>query len=161
MTPKIALLGFLFVSFYVVFMTFFCLAICFIFCSVSSLLIGSFGALAQKNKTITLYSSIGHVGYLLMGLCCGTVEGLHAVLLYLVLYVFMTINIFAIILSSIDHAKTNRVKYIQDLGFLGQTHPVLAVTLSATLFSMAGIPPLAGFCSKFYLFFCCNEFIII
>ena len=70
-----------------------------------------------------------------MGLCCGTVEGLHAVLLYLVLYVFMTVNIFAIILSSIDHAKTSRIKYIQDLGFLGQTHPVLAVTLSATFFN--------------------------
>jgi|TARA_B110000444_G_scaffold250497_1_gene277016 proton-translocating NADH-quinone oxidoreductase chain N len=155
MTPKIALLGvfirlllcsfydFLFAWQYVLF-----------FCSAASLLIGSFGALAQKKiKRLLVYSSIGHVGYLLMGLCCGTVEGLHAVLLYLVLYVIMTVNIFAIILSSIDHAKTSRVKYIQDLGFLGQTHPVLAVTLSATLFSMAGIPPLAGFCSKFYLFF--------
>ena len=65
----------------------------------------------------------------------------------------MTVNIFAIVLASVDHSYTSRLKYIQDLGFLSQTHPILAVTLSATLFSMAGIPPLAGFCSKFYLFF--------
>ena len=117
-------------------------------------MIGAFGALAQKKiKRLLVYSSIGHVGYLLIGLCCGTVEGLHAVLLYLVIYVLMTVNIFAIVLASVDHSYTSRLKYIQDLGFLSQKHPILAVTLSATLFSMAGIPPLAGFCSKFYLFF--------
>ena len=155
LTPKIALLGvfirLLLCSFYDLL---FAWQYVLFFCSVCSLLIGAFGALAQKKiKRLLVYSSIGHVGYLLIGLCCGTVEGLHAVLLYLVIYVLMTVNIFAIVLASVDHSYTSRLKYIQDLGFLSQTHPILAVTLSATLFSMAGIPPLAGFCSKFYLFF--------
>ena len=65
----------------------------------------------------------------------------------------MTINMFTIILACVDHSGSYRIKYVQDLGLLAQTHPVLALTMSATLFSMAGIPPLAGFCSKFYLFF--------
>ena len=81
----------------------------------------------KKIKRLLVYSSIGHVGYLLIGICCGTVEGLQAVLLYLILYIFMTINVFTIVLSCIDHSKTFRLKYIPpDLGLLGQTHPVLA-----------------------------------
>lgn len=155
MTPKIALLGvfarLLLCSFYDML---FAWQYVLFFCSVCSLLIGAFGAMAQKKiKRLLVYSSVGHVGYLLMGLCCGTVEGLHAVLLYLVIYVIMTVNVFAVLLSCVDYTGTFRVKYIQDLGLLAQTQPVLALTLSATLFSMAGIPPLAGFCSKFYLFF--------
>ena len=154
-TPKIALLGvflrLLLGSFYDLL---FAWQYVLIFCSVCSLFIGAFGAMAQKKiKRLLVYSSIGHVGYLLIGICCGTVEGLQAVLLYLILYVFMTVNVFTIVLSCIDHSNTFRLKYIQDLGLLGQTHPVLAFTFSCTLFSMAGIPPLAGFCSKFYLFF--------
>ena len=73
-------------------------------------MIGAFGALAQKKiKRLIGHSSIGHVGYLLIGLCCGTVEGLHAVLLYLAIqYVLMTVNIFAIVLASVDHSYTSR-----------------------------------------------------
>ncbi|MFB1019077.1 MAG: NADH-quinone oxidoreductase subunit N [Flavobacteriales bacterium] len=154
-TPKIALLGvfvrLLLCSFYDML---FAWQYVLFFCSVCSLLIGAFGAMAQKKiKRLVVYSSVGHVGYLLIGLCCGTVEGLHAVLLYLVIYVVMTINMFTIILACVDHSGSYRIKYVQDLGLLAQTHPVLALTMSATLFSMAGIPPLAGFCSKFYLFF--------
>ena len=154
-TPKIALLGvflrLLLGSFYDLL---FAWQYVLFFCSICSLFIGAFGAMAQKKiKRLLVYSSIGHVGYLLIGICCGTVEGLQAVLLYLILYIFMTVNVFTIVLSCIDHSKTFRLKYIQDLGLLGQTHPVLALTFSCTLFSMAGIPPLAGFCSKFYLFF--------
>ena len=152
-TPKIALLGvfvrLLLCSFYDML---FAWQYVLFFCSVCSLLIGAFGAMAQKKiKRLVVYSSVGHVGYLLIGLCCGTVEGLHAVLLYLVIYVVMTINMFTIILACVDHSGSYRIKYVQDLGLLAQTHPVLALTMSATLFSMAGIPPLAGFCSKFYL----------
>lgn len=154
-TPKIALLGvfmrvllgsfydLLFVWQYVLF-----------FCSVCSLLIGAFGAMAQtKIKRLLVYSAIGHVGYMLMGLTCGTVEGVQATLLYLVIYVCMTVNMFACVLACVDQSGQFRVKYIQDFGLLAHTHPVLAMTMSWTLFSMAGIPPLAGFCSKFYLFF--------
>ena len=83
----------------------------------------------KKIKRLLVYSSVGHVGYLLIGLCCGTVEGLHAVLLYLVIYILMTVNMFAIVLSSVDHTQTSRLKYIQDLGLLAYTHPVLQLHL--------------------------------
>ena len=117
-TPKIALLGvflrLLLGSFYDLL---FAWQYVLIFCSVCSLFIGAFGAMAQKKiKRLLVYSSIGHVGYLLIGICCGTVEGLQAVLLYLILYVFMTVNVFTIVLSCIDHSNTFRLKYIQDLG---------------------------------------------
>jgi proton-translocating NADH-quinone oxidoreductase chain N len=152
--PKIAILGMflrlLLFSFYDLFFSWQSLLV---FCSVCSLLIGAFGAMAQKKiKRLLVYSSIGHVGYLLIGLCCGTVESLQAVLLYLVVYTLMTLNMFAAILSCTEHTGVHRIKYIQDLGLLAQTNPVLACTMSCTLFSMAGIPPLAGFMSKFYLF---------
>ena len=152
--PKIAILGMflrlLFLSFYDIFASWKCLLL---FCSVSSLLIGAFGAMAQKKiKRLLVYSSIGHVGFLLMGLCCGTVDGLQAVLLYLIIYTVMTVNVFAAVLSCTDHTGMHRMKYSQDLGLLAQTNGVLAFTLSCTLFSMSGIPPLAGFSGKFHLF---------
>ena len=122
--------------------------------SLLSLFIGSFGAVAQTRvKRLLVYSSIGHMGYLLMGVASGTVEGLQSVLLYLCIYFVMTVNIFAIILSLRDEQTGHNVKYIEDMSMLSKSHPLLAFSLSLTLFSMAGIPPLAGFCSKFYLFF--------
>lgn len=154
-TPKLALLGIflrlmlcsfydmLFVWQYVLF-----------FCSVLSLGIGAFGAMAQKKiKRLLVYSSVGHVGYILIGMCCGTVEGVQAILLYLVIYVIMTMNMFGVLLSCVDESGQHRIQYVQDLGLLARTHPLLACSVSATLFSMAGIPPLAGFCSKCYMFF--------
>jgi proton-translocating NADH-quinone oxidoreductase chain N len=124
-----------------------------VLCSVASLLIGSFGAIAQKKiKRLIVFSSVGHVGYMLIGLSCGTLEGIHSVLFYVCIYVLMTVNVFAVLLSVQDN-QSKPIKYIQDLGLLSQTQPLLAFTLSCTLFSMAGIPPLAGFCSKLYLFF--------
>jgi NADH:ubiquinone oxidoreductase subunit 2 (subunit N) len=138
-----------------------------LFCSGASMIIGALAALSQqKIKRLLAYSSIGHIGYILLGFSCATGEGIEALTIYLIIYVIMTINIFAIILSlqnrSIDgsefakQSKPNpfvRIKYTSDLGMLGSTNPILAFTLSCTLFSMAGIPPLAGFCSKFYIFF--------
>ena len=88
-----------------------------------------------------------------MGVASGTVEGLQSVLLYLCIYFVMTVNIFAIILSFRDEQTGHNVKYIEDMSMLSKNQPLLAFSLSLTLFSMAGIPPLAGFCSKFYLFF--------
>jgi len=84
-----------------------------------------------------------------MGFSCGTLEGLQALLIGVCIYVLMTINVFAIVLA----LRQTRLKYISDLGSLAKTNPLLAITLSITMFSYAGIPPLAGFCSKFYLFF--------
>jgi proton-translocating NADH-quinone oxidoreductase chain N len=119
--------------------------------SVASMILGAFAAMSQnKIKRLLAYSSIGHVGYLLVGFCCGTIQGLQALFIYLVIYMVMTINIFAIVLSPI---RSERLKYTTDLAFLAKTNPLLALTLSITIFSMAGIPPLAGFYSKAYLFF--------
>jgi len=123
-------------------------------CSIASMLLGAFAALSQKKlKRLLAFSSIGHIGYILLGMTCGTVEGIQAVLIYLFVYIFMTLNVFAIILSLREQGKEIRVKYISDLERLAQTNPLLALTFTLTLFSLAGIPPLAGFCSKVYLFF--------
>jgi proton-translocating NADH-quinone oxidoreductase chain N len=122
----------------------------FVFCSIASMVLGAIAGLAQnKVKRLLAYSSIGHVGYLLIGLSCGTIEGIQSLLIGLCIYVLMTINVFAIVLA----LRQNRCKYISDLSALAKTNPILAITLSVTMFSYAGIPPLAGFCSKFYLFF--------
>lgn len=122
----------------------------FVFCSIASMVWGAFAALSQnKVKRLLAYSSIGHIGYLLIGFSCGTIEGIQSLLIGLFIYVLMTINIFAVVLA----LRQNRLKYISDLGALAKTNPILAITISITMFSYAGIPPLAGFCSKFYLFF--------
>jgi len=122
----------------------------FVFCSIASMSLGAFAALSQnKIKRLLAFSSIGHIGYLLIGFSCGTIEGVQSMLIGLFIYVLMTINIFAVILS----LRQNQFKYISDLGALAKTNPILAITISITMFSLAGIPPLAGFCSKFYLFF--------
>ena len=125
--------------------------------SITSLIIGSFAALSQtKIKRLLAFSSIGHVGYLLSGFACGTIEGVQALLIYLVVYIVMNINMFSFLLCSIRRDtpySTSRIKYITDLSYLAKTNPILAVTFTITMFSMAGIPPLAGFYSKAYLFF--------
>lgn len=125
--------------------------------SICSMILGSVAALSQTRiKRLLAYSSIGHVGYLLAGFACGTIEGIQALLIYLFVYIFMNINMFAFILCGLrrEHMQTvPRIKYITDLAFLAKTNPILALTFTITLFSMAGIPPLAGFYSKAYLFF--------
>ena len=126
-------------------------------CSIASMLVGCFAALSQtKLKRLLAWSSVGHGGYLLAGFACGSIEGVHALLIYLVVYVCMTINIFAVMLCSVtrdDVHTVSRIKYITDLASMAKTHPLVAGTVTLTLFSMAGIPPLAGFYSKAYLFF--------
>jgi len=128
-----------------------------ILASIASLVMGSLAALSQtKLKRLLAFSSIGHVGYVLAGVACGTIEGIQAVLIYLVVYIFMNINIFSILLCDLRKNSlytTSRLKYITDLSYLAKTNPILAITLTSSLFSMAGIPPLAGFYSKAYLFF--------
>lgn len=122
----------------------------FVFSSIASMMLGALAGLAQnKVKRLLAYSSIGHVGYLFIGLSCGTIEGIQALLIGIFIYVLMTINVFAIVLS----LRQKRVQYISDFSALANTNPIIALTLSITMFSYAGIPPLAGFCSKFYLFF--------
>lgn len=135
-----------------------------IFSSLASMILGALAAMSQKKmKRLLAYSSIGHVGYLLVGLCCGTVEGIQALLIYLAVYIAMTIALFAIIMLNLSRHDASslvsvspwvqRVKYTTDLAQLANTNPLLAFTLGVTMFSIAGIPPLAGFYSKAALFF--------
>src|SRR6056300_2059094 len=105
--------------------------------SLLSLFIGSFGAVSQTRvKRLLVYSSIGHMGYLLMGVASGTVEGVQSVLLYLCIYSVMTLNIFAIVLSLRDEQTGQNVKYIEDMSMLSKSHPLLAFSLTLTMFSM-------------------------
>jgi len=119
--------------------------------SVASMLVGAFGAIVQKNiKRLMAYSSIGHMGYALVGLAVGTAEGVRGVLIYLALYIFMNVGTFAVILAMRQRGKA--VEAISDLAGLSRSNPFLAITLTIFVFSMAGIPPLAGFFSKLYIF---------
>lgn len=158
--PKIAILAlFIRLFLYSVYDLIFYWQTLLILCSVNSMVLGALAATYQTRiKRLLAYSSIGHVGYLLIGLVCGTIEGLQGVLLYLIIYIIMTINVFAILLMFSNQRQNKkklvkRIKYLTDLSFLSKTNGTLALTFLVTLFSMAGIPPLAGFMSKFYLFF--------
>jgi NADH-quinone oxidoreductase subunit N len=119
--------------------------------SVGSMLIGSFAAINQTNiKRLMAYSSIGHIGYAFVGLAAGTELGIRGVLVYMALYLFMNIGTFAVILSM--RRQGRMVEEIGDLAGLSKTHPLMAAALAIFMFSMAGIPPLAGFFSKFFVF---------
>jgi|TARA_B110000211_G_C14041519_1_gene537000 NADH-quinone oxidoreductase subunit N len=127
--------------------------------SLLSIMIGTFGALRQyRIKRFLAFSSITHVGYLLIAFSTGTFEGLGALFFYLVIYIVMSLNIWAIvILLEIRKKKNIRLKYLTDLQNLSRNNPVLSLTLLVNLFSMAGVPPLAGFYAKVYVFFSAIE----
>ncbi len=122
-----------------------------VFVSIASMALGAFAAIGQKNiKRLMAYSSIGHMGYALVGLAAGTAEGVQGVLIYMAIYVAMTLGTFAVILSMRRDGRL--VEAIGDLAGLSRTHPTMAFLLAMLLFSLAGIPPLAGFFAKFYVF---------
>jgi len=122
-----------------------------VFVSIASMALGSFAAIGQRNiKRLMAYSSIGHMGYALVGLAAGTAEGVQGVLIYMSIYVAMTLGTFAVILSM--RRDGGLVETISDLAGLSRTHPTMAFFLAVLLFSLAGIPPLAGFFAKFYVF---------
>jgi NADH-quinone oxidoreductase subunit N len=154
--------------------------------AVSSMLVGCIGGLYQtKLKRLLAYSAIGHVGYILLAMVPGSVEGVQAVFLYLFLYLVSTLCIFAVLMaygrfrlskagggrssssmlsmssgsgSTADSSdvRTNQstsLVYLTDLAFLGKANPSLALCFGLSVFSMAGIPPLAGFFGKYYLFY--------
>ena len=127
-----------------------------IFISILSMALGAFAAINQRNiKRLMAYSSIGHVGYALVGLAAGTEEGVKGVLIYLAIYMVMNIGTFACILCM--RRGGLMVEAIDDLAGLGKTHPLLAGTLVVFMFSLAGIPPLAGFFGKLYVFLAAIE----
>jgi NADH-quinone oxidoreductase subunit N len=119
--------------------------------SIASMLLGAFAAIGQKNiKRLMAYSSIGHMGYVLIGLAAGTPNGIRGVLIYLVTYVFMNAGTFACIIAMRRRGRS--LEKISDLGGLGKTDPMLAMWLTVFMFSMAGIPPFAGFWGKYFIF---------
>jgi len=119
--------------------------------SALSMVLGAFAAIAQSNiKRLMAYSSIGHVGYALVGLAAGTEEGIRGILIYLAIYLAMNVGTFACILAM--RQKDQMVEGVQDLAGLARSHPGMALLLAAFMFSLAGVPPLAGFFGKFYIF---------
>ena len=122
-----------------------------IFMSVGSMLVGAFFALVQNNiKRLMAYSSIGHVGYALIGIAAGTVLGIEALLVYLAIYMTMTLGTFGVILTMRRGGKN--VEDISDLAGLSENNLPMAIALSIFMFSLAGIPMLAGFFGKWYIF---------
>ena len=122
-----------------------------IFVAVASMILGAFAAIGQRNiKRLMAYSSIGHMGFALVGLAAGTVNGVQGVAIYMAIYLAMTLGTFACILCM--RRDGQMVEDIEELGGLSQSQPLLAFCLAMLLFSLAGIPPLAGFFAKFYVF---------
>jgi NADH-quinone oxidoreductase subunit N len=122
-----------------------------VFVAIASMALGSFAAIGQRNiKRLMAYSSIGHMGFALVGLATGTPEGIQGVLVYMVIYVAMTLGVFACIIAMQRDRKP--FEDIADLAGLARTKPALALALATLMFSLAGIPPLAGFFAKYFVF---------
>ncbi len=120
--------------------------------AVASMAVGAFSAIAQTNiKRLMAYSSIGHMGYALMGLAAGTAQGISSVLIYMAIYVAMTIGAFACILMM--RRRGGMTENIADLSGLTKTNMPLAIIFTILLFSLAGVPPMAGFFGKWFVFF--------
>ncbi|MFA6114485.1 MAG: NADH-quinone oxidoreductase subunit NuoN [Sphingomonas sp.] len=123
-----------------------------IFASLASIIFGAVAAIGQTNiKRLLAYSSINNVGFALVGLACGTAEGVSAVLIYLTIYVAMTLGSFLVVLQMRDQSG-QPVETIASLSGMSKTQPALALALGLFMFSLAGIPPLLGFYAKFVVF---------
>src|SRR5437660_5444189 len=122
-----------------------------VFVAIASMVLGAFAAIGQQNiKRLMAYSSIGHMGYALVGLAAGNAAGVQGVIIYLLIYLAMNLGTFACILAM--RRGGVMVEDIGDLAGLFRTNPMMAFMLAMLLFSLAGIPPLAGFFAKFYVF---------
>ena len=121
-----------------------------------SMLLGAFAAINQRNiKRLMAYSSIGHIGFILVGLAAGSEDGVRGVLIYMAIYVAMSVGTFGTILCM--RVNGRMVESIDDLSGLSRTNPMLALGMAIFMFSMAGIPPLAGFFAKLYVFMAAIE----
>jgi NADH-quinone oxidoreductase subunit N len=124
--------------------------------SIASMLLGAFAAIGQNNiKRLMAYSSIGHVGYALVGVAAGNEAGIRSLLIYMGIYLFMNLGTFACILAM--RRRQAMVENISDLAGLSRTHPLMAGAMAIFMFSMAGVPPLAGFFGKIYVFLAAVE----
>jgi NADH-quinone oxidoreductase subunit N len=122
-----------------------------VFLSIASMVLGAVAAIAQENiKRLMAYSSIGHVGYALIGLAAGTAAGIRGVLVYMAVYLFMTVGTWAVILCMRRNGRM--LEGISDLAGLSRTQPGLALALAIFMFALSGIPPTAGLFAKLYVF---------
>lgn len=122
-----------------------------VFISIASMVLGAFAAIGQTNiKRLMAYSSIAHMGFALVGLAAGTQEGVRGVVIYMLIYLAMTLGTFAVILAM--RRREGNVEQIDDLAGLSETSPMMATLMTVMMFSLAGIPPLAGFWGKWYVF---------
>ena len=122
-----------------------------IFLSIASMILGAVAAIGQKNlKRLIAYSSISHMGYALAGLTTGTNQGIQSSIIYLIIYLIMNLAFFCCLFML--KRKDKFYENIEDLSGLSKKHPILALSFLIILFSLAGIPPLAGFFAKFYIF---------
>lgn len=122
-----------------------------VFVSIASMLLGSFAAIGQRNfKRLMAYSSIGHVGFALVGLAANSEAGVRGVAIYMLIYLVMTLGTFAFILAM--RRNDENVEMIDDVAGLSSTNPVMAVILTVLMFSLAGLPFLGGFFAKWYVF---------
>ncbi|SEB34573.1 NADH dehydrogenase subunit N [Nitratireductor aquibiodomus] len=122
-----------------------------VFVAIASMILGAFAAIGQRNiKRLMAYSSIGHVGYALVGLAANSEAGVKGVAIYMLIYLAMTLGTFAVILAM--RRNDANVEQIDDLAGLSSTNPMMATIMTILMFSLAGIPPLAGFWGKWYVF---------
>ena len=122
-----------------------------VFLSIASMVFGAVAAIGQTNiKRLIAYSSIGHIGYTLAGLATASNEGIQSSIIYISIYVVMNLALFSCLLML--RRKDQYYENIDDLSGLSKNHPLLSLCLLVILFSLAGIPPLAGFFAKFYVF---------
>jgi NADH-quinone oxidoreductase subunit N len=127
-----------------------------VFIAIASMLLGSFAAIGQSNlKRLLAYSSIANMGFALVGLSAGTEAGVRGVIVFMAIYLAMTLGTFAIVLSM--RVKDGMVEDVSDLSGLAKTQPLTAFVLSMMMFSLIGVPPLAGFFAKYVVFLAAIE----
>ena len=127
-----------------------------LFLSIASMFLGAIAAIAQSNiKRLLAYSSIGHIGYILIALVAANDDGIKAASIYMFSYMIMNVAIFAILLSL--KVKNEYLINISDLKGLSKSNPIVSLSISIIMLSMAGIPPFIGFFGKFYVFIAAIE----
>ena len=118
-----------------------------------SLVIATFNTFKQyKIKRFLIFSSMTHIGYILLGITTGTIEGIQSIFVYFIIYIISILNIWSIYIYF-----NNKIKYLSDLSYIYKYNKTLGFSFIITMFSMAGVPPMAGFLAKFYSFFVCIE----
>ncbi|MDP1700531.1 MAG: NADH-quinone oxidoreductase subunit NuoN, partial [Aestuariivirga sp.] len=122
-----------------------------VFVSIASMVLGAFAAIGQNNiKRLLAYSSIGHMGFALVGLASGSQEGAQGVIVYMMIYLISTLGVFACVLAM--RRKGQHLEQVSDLAGLAHNNKALAFVFAMLMFSLAGIPPLAGFFGKYFVF---------